>query len=135
MQSAFQFPEILTPDLSFPFISCITSDDIFQLPRPPGRTLVIGASYIAVECGGFLRGLGCDVTMIVRSRILREFDQDMAQRLAERVAGVGIKFLQPAVPTAYDREPVRCWKEREREREMILISAIDISNPSLQISS
>lgn len=44
----------------------ITSDDIFSLERPPGRTLIVGASYIALECGGFLRGLGFDVTIMVR---------------------------------------------------------------------
>jgi len=32
----------------------ITSDDIFSLPKAPGNTLVIGASYIALECAGFL---------------------------------------------------------------------------------
>lgn len=43
----------------------ITSDDIFSLEKPPGRTLIVGASYIALECGGFLRGLGFDVTIMV----------------------------------------------------------------------
>jgi len=33
---------------------CITSDDIFSIPYPPGKTLIVGASYIALECAGFL---------------------------------------------------------------------------------
>ena len=37
---------------------CITSDDIFKLPKAPGKTLILGASYIAVECASFLRSLG-----------------------------------------------------------------------------
>lgn len=45
---------------------CITSDDIFSLSKPPGKTLVVGASYIALECGGFLKGLGYDVTIMVK---------------------------------------------------------------------
>lgn len=48
---------------------CITSDDLFSLPTPPGRTLIIGASYIALECGGFLRGLNYDVTIMVSLKI------------------------------------------------------------------
>lgn len=36
----------------------ITSDDVFWLPKSPGRTLVVGASYIALETAGFLHGLG-----------------------------------------------------------------------------
>lgn len=33
---------------------CQTSDDIFWAKNPYGKTLVIGAGYIALECGGFL---------------------------------------------------------------------------------
>lgn len=36
----------------------ITSDDMFSLQEPPGKTLIVGASYIALECAGFLKGLG-----------------------------------------------------------------------------
>lgn len=52
----------------------ITSDDIFKLDHAPGKTLVVGASYVALECAGFLRGLGYDVTVMVRSILLRGFD-------------------------------------------------------------
>ena len=45
---------------------CITSDDLFSLPYNPGKTLVIGASYVALECAGFLHGIGNDVTVMVR---------------------------------------------------------------------
>lgn len=41
----------------------ITSDDIFWLDSPPGKTLVVGAAYIALECGGMLTGMGMDVTV------------------------------------------------------------------------
>lgn len=42
---------------------CLTSDDLFSLPKSPGKTLVVGASYIALECAGFMRELGLDVTV------------------------------------------------------------------------
>ena len=44
----------------------ITSDDIFSLNYHPGSTLIVGASYIALECAGFLKGIGIDVTVMVR---------------------------------------------------------------------
>lgn len=44
---------------------CLSSDDIFSLVEPPGKTLIIGASYIALETAGFLVGLGFDVTIMV----------------------------------------------------------------------
>ena len=52
----------------------ITSDDLFSLKEDPGKTLVIGGGYIALECAGFLNGLGKDVTMINRSTFLRVMD-------------------------------------------------------------
>lgn len=57
---------------------CQTSDDIFWARKPYGKTLVLGAGYIALECGGFLHGLGKNVTVLHRSEILRNFDQQMA---------------------------------------------------------
>lgn len=59
----------------------ITSDDIFSLKKAPGKTLVVGASYVALECAGFLAAYGYDTTVMVRSIFLRGFDQDMANRI------------------------------------------------------
>jgi thioredoxin reductase (NADPH) len=52
----------------------ITSDDLFSLKKNPGKTLVVGGGYIAIECAGFLRGLGNDVVLINRSTFMRVFD-------------------------------------------------------------
>lgn len=52
----------------------ISSDDIFWKKEAPGKTLVVGASYVALECGGFLASLGYDVSIMVRSILLRGFD-------------------------------------------------------------
>lgn len=53
------------PDIPGAKEFCITSDDIFSLPYHPGKTLLVGASYIALECAGFLAGLGIDSTVMV----------------------------------------------------------------------
>ena len=58
--------------------NCITSDDIFSQKAPPGKTLVVGASYVALECAGFVHGVGFDTTIMMRSIPLRGFDQQMA---------------------------------------------------------
>jgi thioredoxin reductase (NADPH) len=52
----------------------ITSDDIFALEKDPGTTLVLGGGYIAVECAGFLKGLGKEVYLANRSTFLRTMD-------------------------------------------------------------
>ncbi|CDW53378.1 thioredoxin reductase 2 [Trichuris trichiura] len=77
----------------------ITSDDLFCLAHPPGKTLVVGGSCeyqkrwqvprfspfrllpafisinVALECSGFLSGLGFPVKTMIRSIPLRGFDQ------------------------------------------------------------
>lgn len=61
----------------------ISSDDIFSMKNAPGKTLVVGASYVALECAGFMTALGYDTTVMVRSILLRGFDQDMADRIGD----------------------------------------------------
>jgi len=78
----------------------ITSDDIFSLPHPPGKTLVVGASYVALECAGFLNGLGFETTVMARSILLRGFDQQVAEMIGDFMREHGIKFVRPAVPTS-----------------------------------
>lgn len=81
----------------------ITSDDLFSLPHPPGKTLVVGASYVALECAGFLNGLGFDVTVAVRSILLRGFDQQMAEIVGSYMSSRGVKFSRPAVPEKIEK--------------------------------
>lgn len=80
-----------------------TSDDIFSKLDPPGKTLVIGASYVALECAGFLAGFGFDTTIMVRSILLRGFDQDIAERIGAYMANHKVKFVRPAVPTKIEK--------------------------------
>ncbi|KAH8850853.1 Thioredoxin reductase 1, cytoplasmic [Schistosoma japonicum] len=76
----------------------ITSDDLFSLPYFPGKTLVVGASYVALECAGFLASLGGDVTVMVRSILLRGFDQQMAEKVGDYMENHGVKFAKLCVP-------------------------------------
>jgi thioredoxin reductase (NADPH) len=63
----------------------------------------VGASYIALECGGFLAGLGFDTTILVRSILLRGFDQAIAEKIGAHMAAHGVKFVRPAQPTKIER--------------------------------
>lgn len=82
----------------------ITSDDIFSLDHAPGKTLVVGAGYIGLECAGFLNGLGYDVTLMVRSIILRGFDQQMANIVAEEMEQRGVHFIYQAKPKGIEKQ-------------------------------
>lgn len=86
------------PEISGAKEYCITSDDLFSLPYNPGKTLCVGASYVSLECAGFLHGIGNDVTVMVRSILLRGFDQQMANIIGQHMEEKGIKFIRDAVP-------------------------------------
>jgi len=81
----------------------ISSDDIFSLPHSPGKVLLVGASYIALECAGFLAAMGLDTTVMVRSIFLRGFDQQMAGKIAEYMEEHGVNMIRECVPTSIER--------------------------------
>ncbi|BET01964.1 thioredoxin reductase [Nesidiocoris tenuis] len=100
---------------------CISSDDIFSLPKAPGKTLVIGAGYIGLECAGFLKGMGYESTVMVRSVVLREFDQQMAGLITQEMEERGVKFLHKCVPIAFEKqangEILAKWKNTQDNTE------------------
>jgi len=84
---------------------CITSDDIFSRASPPGKTLVIGASYVALECAGFIHGAGFETKVLMRSIPLRGFDQQMATQVVEHMEAEGIAFIRDAAPALVEELP------------------------------
>lgn len=69
----------------------ITSDDAFYLKDLPRRVIVAGGGYIAVEFAGIFNGLGSRVTQLYRGgMILRGFDDDIREALAEELVKTGI---------------------------------------------
>merc|ERR1719261_32888 len=82
---------------------CISSDDIFWKTSPPGKTLVVGASYIALETAGFIAGFGFDTTVMVRSILLRGFDQESATRIGDYMESKGCKFVRETVPSKFEK--------------------------------
>jgi thioredoxin reductase (NADPH) len=63
----------------------------------------VGASYVALECAGFLHGLGYDVTVAVRSILLRGFDQEIAEKIGKFMEEDGVKFRRHVVPTKLEQ--------------------------------
>ncbi len=91
------------PDISGAKEFGISSDDIFFLPSAPKKTLVVGASYVALECAGFLRGMGYPVTVMMRSVPLRGFDVDCAEKIVSFMSEVGGTTFVKGVPTKLER--------------------------------
>ena len=98
----------------------ITSDDIFSLGKAPGKTLVVGASYVALECAGFLTALGYDTTVMVRSIFLRGFDQDMANLIAKHMEIYHTKFIRESTPSKLEKTGDKItvtWNTKDGEQQ------------------
>lgn len=99
----------------------ITSDDIFWLKESPGKTLVVGASYVALECAGFLTGIGLDTTVMMRSIPLRGFDQQMSSLVTEHMESHGTQFLKGCVPSHIKKLPTNqlqvTWEDHASGKE------------------
>ena len=69
----------------------ITSDAAFYLDALPASALVVGGGYIAVEFASIFNGLGVKTTLCYRGeRLLRGFDHELGEKLAEELAKKGI---------------------------------------------
>ena len=83
---------------------CLSSDDIFMKETAPGRTCVIGAGYVALECAGFLTGLKQgDVTVLVRSVPLRTFDQDVVKYISDYMTHSGTRLVLGVTPKSIEK--------------------------------
>ena len=78
---------------------------IFHCQKAPGKTLIVGASYIALECGGFLTGLGFEVAVMVRSIVLRGFDRDCSERIKHDMIASGTHFIEKSIPIIIEACP------------------------------
>jgi glutathione reductase (NADPH) len=77
---------------------CITSNEVFGLPKLPARVVIAGAGYIALEFAGIFNALGSAVTVVNRSdAILRSYDIDLRERLLAitRARGIAYRFNAP----------------------------------------
>ncbi|HEY1709910.1 MAG TPA: glutathione-disulfide reductase [Rhizomicrobium sp.] len=80
---------------------CITSDEAFHLEKLPGRILIAGGGYIALEFAHIFHALGSKVSLLYRGdKVLRGFDNDIRDALTESMhkimlhVGVGCEFTK-----------------------------------------
>ncbi len=82
----------------------ITSDGFFELDERPGRVLVAGSGYVAVELAGVFRALGSEVRIVVRKDgVLRGFDPMLGGELMQAMRGDGIDIDVRVVPSSLER--------------------------------
>jgi len=72
-----------------------TSDGFFARHNLPKRVVLVGAGYIAVELASVLRGLGSDVTLVMRhDHPLRGFDELLGHALSDEFEKAGLRLVR-----------------------------------------
>ncbi|MBT6431796.1 MAG: FAD-dependent oxidoreductase, partial [Deltaproteobacteria bacterium] len=74
---------------------CISSDGFWELEDQPKRAILIGGGYIALELACALQGLGTETHLLVRSKLLSSFDQDIAEHLEATLIKTGLTIHRP----------------------------------------
>jgi glutathione reductase (NADPH) len=73
---------------------CITSDEAFHLDKLPGRILIAGGGYIALEFAHIFHGLGSKVSLVYRGeKPLRGFDEDLRDAVLASMQRRGLEVL------------------------------------------
>jgi glutathione reductase (NADPH) len=77
----------------------ITSNEAFFLEKLPRRALVVGGGYVALEFASIFNGLGVQTTLAYRgARLLRGFDAELGDRIAEEMRRKGVAIRLNASP-------------------------------------
>jgi len=77
----------------------ITSNEALHLDHLPHSMIIIGGGYIAVEFASIFRGLGVEVTLMIRGEeLLNGFDDDIRVALAQEMRKRGIEILARTKP-------------------------------------
>jgi glutathione reductase (NADPH) len=109
----------------------ITSDDIFTLPHQPKHLVVLGSGYIGVEFACILRGLGSEVTQILRyTHILRGFDEDIRTEIQTGMEHHGIRVipnLRNIAIAKIDEGLEVTIKTTDLEEDVILADAVSLA--------
>ncbi|UWQ18665.1 glutathione-disulfide reductase [Jannaschia sp. M317] len=88
----------------------IVSNDLFNLPKLPGKMLIVGAGYIGCEFAGIFNGLGVDVEMFIRkAQILRGFDDEARGHVADCMQARGVTFHTGCAPIAIEKRGDKVW--------------------------
>jgi glutathione reductase (NADPH) len=82
----------------------ISSNEVFHLPTLPGRILIQGGGYIALEFACIFAGFGCDVTLVYRGdNVLRGFDEDVRDHVRNEMEKEGITILTGCTVNKVDK--------------------------------
>ena len=75
-------------------IPYLTNETIFAQTERPTHLLILGGGAVAVEMAQAYRRLGCDVTVIARSKVLREADSEAVGVVLTALRAEGVRVIE-----------------------------------------
>lgn len=107
----------------------LSSNEIMRIDELPERLVIVGGGVIAAEFAALFHALGVRVTQLVRSRVLRELDEEIARSFAGQAAwdlreGVTVTAAEQAERLVR----VRLSDGDELEAELVLVAAGRVPN-------
>jgi mercuric reductase len=103
----------------------LTSTTAMELDHLPESMLVIGGGYVALEQAQLFAQLGTRVTMLVRSRLARREEPEIAQGIRDAFIADGIAVIEAATPREVRRhgdEIAVVTADREFRAEQLLVA-------------
>ena len=87
-------------EIAFDDVHTFDSDTFLQMDRIPKSLAVIGGGVIGCEYASIFMALGVEVTLVDgRDRLLPFLDNEISDRLRDRLAALGMRFLFHERPT------------------------------------
>lgn len=103
-----------------------TNEDIMRLPELPKSLTIVGGGFIAMEFAHIFDGLGCEVTIVNRSPLMRALDTELHERFNELAED---RF------TAHIGRTVSSARERDGQVELTLDDGTVVSSEALLIAT
>jgi dihydrolipoamide dehydrogenase len=75
----------------------VTSRELLATKELPKRLFIYGGGYIAMEFASIYNALGSEVTVMVRSKVLRKMDGDLGKRIRVALKKRGVEFYEGTV--------------------------------------
>jgi mercuric reductase len=104
----------------------LTSATAMELDHLPESMLIVGGGYVAMEQAQLFAHLGTRVTMLVRSRLARREEPEVAEGVRGAFAAEGIEVLEHTLPTEVRRdgdEIVAVIEGRQLRAQHLLVAA------------
>lgn len=103
----------------------ITSDGMFHLKTQPKHIAIMGSGYIGTEFACIMKGLGSQVTQIIRKdHILKGFDEDIYTTIQQGMIDHGINICKNTVVTAVEKLPEGLKISLSGDQEPIIADAL-----------